>query len=98
MATYVSLFSWTEQGIRNVKDTAKRAGKFNDAIKKAGGKVRDIYWTMGRYDGVIIYDAPDDETATALMLAGCSQGNVKTETLRAFDEKAMKKILGRMRR
>jgi uncharacterized protein with GYD domain len=98
MATYVSLFSWTEQGIRNVKDTVKRAGKFSDAIKKAGGKVRDFYWTMGRHDGVIIYDAPDDEAATALMLAGCSQGNVKTETLRAFDEKAMKKILGRMRR
>jgi len=98
MATYVSLFSWTEQGIRSVKDTVKRAGKFNDAIRKAGGKVRDIYWTMGRHDGVIIYDAPDDETATGLMLAGCAQGNVRTETLRAFDEKTMKKILGSLRR
>lgn len=98
MATYVSLFSWTEQGIRNVKDTVKRAAKFHDAIRKAGGKVRDVYWTMGRHDGVIIYDAPDDETATSLMLAGCAQGYVKTETLRAFDDKTMKKILGALKR
>ena len=98
MATYITLFSWTEQGIRGVKDTVKRAAKFNAAIKKAGGKVKDIYWTMGRHDGVIVYDAPDDETATALMIGGGAQGNVRTETLRAFDQRAMKKILSKARR
>ncbi len=98
MPTYIALFRWTEQGIRNVKDTTKRAAKFNDAIKKAGGKVKDIYWTMGTYDGLIIFEASDDETATALMIAGGAQGNVRTETLRAFDERAMKKILSKARR
>lgn len=98
MPTYIALFSWTEQGIRNVKDTTKRAAKFSDAVKKAGGKVKDVYWTMGRYDGVIIFEAPDDETATAIMVGGCAQGNVRTETLRAFDERAMKKVLAKVRR
>ncbi|MFM8551270.1 MAG: GYD domain-containing protein [Nitrospiraceae bacterium] len=98
MATYITLFSWTDQGIRGVKDTVKRAAKFNQAIKKAGGKVKDVYWTMGRYDGMILFEAPDDETATALMIGGGAQGNVRTETLRAFDERGMKKILAKARR
>lgn len=98
MATYIALFSWTEQGIRNVKDTVKRATMFTQTIKQSGGKVKDIYWTMGRYDGVIVFEAPDDETAEALMIGGGAQGNVRTETLRAFDERAMKKILSKARR
>ncbi len=93
MPTYVALFKWTDQGIRTVKDTTKRAANFHEAVEKAGGKVKDVYWTLGRYDGVIIFDAPDEETATAIMVGGCALGNVRTETLRAFDEQAMKRVL-----
>jgi uncharacterized protein with GYD domain len=93
MATYITLFGWTDQGIRGVKDTGKRAEKFKAMVKKAGGTVRNIYWTMGRYDGVIIFDAPDDETATALLMQAGSLGNVRSETLRAFGEDHIQRIL-----
>lgn len=96
MAMYVALFSWTDQGIRNAKDTVKRAEKFAEAVQKAGGKLKDIYWTMGRYDGVLVLEAPDDETVTAMMVGICSLGNIKTETLRAFDAPAMGKILAKV--
>ena len=97
MATFIALFGWTDQGIRSVKETLKRAEKFTARIKKVGGSVKDIYWTMGRYDGVIIFEVPNDETATALMLGGCSLGNVRSETLRAFGAGEMKHILKMMR-
>ena len=93
MATFVALFGWTDQGIRSVKNTLKRADKFESNIRKIGGTVKNVYWTMGRYDGIIIFEVPDEETATALMLAGCSAGNVRTETLRAFSAGDMKGIL-----
>ena len=93
MPTFIALFGWTEQGVRSAKDTIKRAERFTADIKKMGGSVKDVYWTMGRYDGVIIFEAPDEESATALMLAGCARGNVRTETLRAFDSGDMKGIL-----
>jgi uncharacterized protein with GYD domain len=98
MATYVTLFTWTDQGIRNVKDTTKRAAQFHQSIKKAGGKVRDVYWTMGPYDGILLFDAPDDETATSIMVAGCSRGNVRTVTMRAFNADTMNKILAKARK
>ena len=93
MPTFIALFGWTAQGVRTAKDTVKRAERFKADIKKMGGSVKEVYWTMGRYDGVIIFEAPDEETATALMLAGCARGNVHTETLRAFDAGDMKDIL-----
>ncbi len=96
MPTFITLFGWTDQGIRNVKETAKRADKFKAAVKKAGGAVRDVYWTMGRYDGVIIFDAPDEETATALLMSAGSLGNVRSETLRAFNQDEVQKILAKV--
>ena len=95
MATYVALFSWTGQGVRNAKATVKRAEKFAKAIRKTGGRLKDIYWTMGRYDGVLVLEAPNDETATSIMVGVCSLGNIKTETMRAFDAAAMGKILAK---
>ena len=97
MATFISLFGWTDQGIRKVKDTADRAEKFKKSIKAAGGSVKNVYWTMGRYDGVIIFDAPDDATAAAVMMGGCAQGNVRSETLRAFDDNEIKAVLGKIK-
>lgn len=97
MATFISLFGWTDQGIRNVKNTADRAAKFKSSIQAAGGSVKNIYWTMGRYDGVIVFEAPDDATAAAVMMGGCAQGNVRSETLRAFDENEIQTVLGRIK-
>lgn len=96
MPTYITLFGWTDQGIRNVKDTAKRAEQFKGLVKKAGGSVKNVYWTLGRYDGVIVFEAPDDAAATALLLSAGSLGNVRSETLRAFTEDEMKGVLAKM--
>lgn len=96
MPTFVSLFGWTDQGIRNVKDTAKRAANFKQSIQAAGGTVKQILWTMGRYDGVIIFEAPDDATAVGVMMNGCALGNVRTETLRAFTEEEIAGVLSKV--
>ena len=93
MPTFLALFNWTEQGIVKVKETTKRAEKFKTDIQTAGGVFKNIFWTMGRYDGVIIFEAPDDATAAAVMMRGCSLGNVRTETLRAFTTDDMAEIL-----
>jgi len=97
MPTFVCLFNWTDQGIKNVRETTKRAEKFKAAIKKAGGTTKGIYWTLGRYDGLIVFEAPDEASATAIMLSGGTLGSVRTETLRAFDAPEMDKILEKMR-
>ena len=68
MASYISTVQFTEQGIQNIKETCKRANAFKTAAKKLGVKIQDTYWTLGKFDGVIVFDAPDDETATAAML------------------------------
>ncbi len=96
MPTFISLFGWTDQGIRTVKDTPKRAEKFKSSIQKAGGSVKNIYWTMGRYDGVIVFEAPDDATAAAVMMSGCALGNVRSETLRAFTEDEIKGVIAKI--
>jgi uncharacterized protein with GYD domain len=96
MATFVMLASFTEQGVRNVKETAKRADAFRQMAEKVGVTVRDIYWTLGPYDVVAVGEAPDDETATALSLSVASLGNVRTQTLRAFSRDEIDAILKKM--
>ena len=96
MATFISLFGWTEQGIHDVKNTANRAADFKSSIQAAGGSVKHIYWTMGRHDGVIVFEAPDDATAAAVMMGGCAKGNVRTETLRAFTEDEIEGVLDKI--
>ena len=96
MATYIALSSFTDQGIRNVKDTTKRADAVKDAAKKFGANMTQIYWTLGHYDLVAIIEAPDDKSATAFALAIGAAGNVRTETLRAFTKEEMNGILGKM--
>jgi len=93
MATYLGLMKFTDQGIRKVKDTTKRAKDFQEFAEKMNVKVREMYWTLGRYDVVVIAEAPDDETITRLTLGLSMLGNVKTETLRAFSAQEMNKIL-----
>ena len=96
MPTYVSLLKWTDQGIRKMKETTKRAKAFLDMAGKMKVKVRDIHWTMGRYDVVVVMEAPDDEAISRLMLSLCALGNVKSETLRAFSPQEMTQILKEM--
>jgi uncharacterized protein with GYD domain len=84
MANYIVLVNWTEQGIKNVKDTIKRAKAFEGAIQKAGAKSLGIYYTMGRYDLVAVVEAPTDEAITSVLYSTGSLGNVRTETLKAF--------------
>lgn len=84
MPTYVSLMSWTEQGIRNVKDSPDRMAQARAAIQAAGGELKAIYVTMGEYDFVAITEAPSDEAAATILLAIAGQGNVRSRTMRAF--------------
>jgi uncharacterized protein with GYD domain len=93
MPTYVWLVNWTDQGIRNVKETTKRAKGFKEMAEKKGMKVKEILWTMGRYDLVLVIDASDDETISRLALGLGMSGNVKTETLKSFSSQEMDQIL-----
>ncbi|GAA2329095.1 MULTISPECIES: GYD domain-containing protein [Streptomyces] len=95
MPTYVALLSWTDQGVRNYKDTAKRAESFGSAVNKLGAEIVSIYWTIGPYDLVTVLEAPDDETATAALVQLGGVGNVRSTTLRAFDREEMGRIIAK---
>jgi uncharacterized protein with GYD domain len=96
MATYITTIKFTDQGIKAVHDTTKRAAAFKAAAKKLGVKAKDIYWTLGAYDGLLICEAPDDETVTAALLHLGSSGSVHTSTSRAFNAAEMDQILAKM--
>ena len=93
MAAYISLVNFTEQGIRDVKDTVQRARAAKQAWQAAGGRWIGVWWTLGPYDLVLVFEAPDDETASRLLLTVAMQGNVRTMTLRAFGEDEMERIV-----
>lgn len=93
MATFISTIKFTGQGIKAISETTKRAAALKAAAKKMKVKVADIYWTLGANDGLLIFDAPDDETATALMLHLGSLGYVQTTTSRAFNSAEMDQVL-----
>jgi len=92
MAKYIALYKWTEQGVKNVKDTVKRANDAKKLAEQMNGRMLNVYWTQGLYDIVVIYEFPDDETASAMALAQARLGNVRSETMRAFDEGEMERI------
>jgi uncharacterized protein with GYD domain len=94
MATFITTIKFTEKGIQGIQDSAKRAAAFKAAAKTMGAKVSGQYWTLGPFDGVIVFDAPDDETATAAMLSLSSQGYVHTTTSRVFESAEMEKVVG----
>ena len=97
MAKYVSLLQFTDQGIRNVKDSIKRAAAATAEAEKMGAKVTDAFWTMGTYDVGLLLDAPDDETVSAFSLKLGSLGNVKSQTMRAFGREEMEGILAKIK-
>jgi uncharacterized protein with GYD domain len=94
MPTYIALLKWTGQGIANCSASPSRLDAGRKAFKKMGVKIKDTYLTMGRFDLVCVIDAPDDETYATAMLSLGAQGNVQTETLKAFTEDQYRKICG----
>jgi uncharacterized protein with GYD domain len=96
MPTYIATVKFTPQGVAAVKDTGKRAGAFKNAARKLGVKVTDIYWTLGPFDGLVIMEADNEQAITAAMLQLAAQGNVQTQTARAFDAGEIEKIVARL--
>ncbi|MFZ0348609.1 MAG: GYD domain-containing protein [Pseudolabrys sp.] len=93
MPTYISLVQFTDQGIRAAKDTTHRLAEWAAKVKSRGVTIKEMYWTLGQYDQVCVFEAPDDETAAAVLLAADMLGNIRTQTLRAFTVPEMEKIL-----
>ena len=94
MPTYIALFRYTQKGIESVKDSPARLDAAKKTIAAAGGKLIGFYLTLGQYDAVAIYEYPDDQTVARSVLAGASQGFLRSETLRAFTEDEYRKIIG----
>jgi len=94
MPNYIMLLRWTQQGVANVKDSPKRLDAGREAFKKLGVEIKDTYLTMGRYDLVCVIEGPNDETVARALLSLGSQGNVQTETLKAWTEDEFRKIVG----
>ena len=92
MPTYIALLNWTQQGASKISGSPKRLDAGRQAFKKAGAAIKDVYMTMGRYDLVCVIEAPDDETYAKAILGLAGQGNVSTETLKAFTEDQYRKI------
>ena len=96
MPRYVVLVNWTDQGLKNVKQTIERTDHGEDIAEKHGLKLEQAYWTVGAYDMVTVFEAPNDEAIRAHLLEMGSLGNVRTTTLRAYDEEEMSGILQRL--
>jgi len=96
MPTYIGLYTWTDQGVKNVKDTVRRVEEARTAFEQRGARLIAAYWTQGRYDLVSIAEFPDEETASASALALGMAGNVHTETMRAFSAEEMQRIIQKL--
>jgi len=96
MATYISFLSFTEQGIKTIKDVPARIAAGRQAFEANGGKLLNYYLTLGAQDAVIVYEFPDDETAASMALAQAGLGNVRTTSMRAFTEAEIPGVLGKM--
>lgn len=96
MATYIALVTFTEQGVRHIRQTTERAKGLVNAAANLGIKIKEIYWTLGAFDAVFAADAPDDETMTAFVASMGSLGNIRTMTMRAFSAEEMNKILAKL--
>ena len=95
MARYVVLIDWTEQGVTNFKDTVDRYEAAQQAFQELGVNFEQIYWTLGSHDIVSVVEAPDDESLAAALLQVAAQGNIRTQTLRAFTQDEMRGVIGK---
>jgi uncharacterized protein with GYD domain len=96
MATYIALINYTDQGVRQIRQTTERAKALINAAANLGVKIKDIYWTMGAFDALFIAEAPDDDSVMAFAASMGSLGNIRTQTLRAFSAPEMNKILDKV--
>ena len=96
MATYIALVNYTDQGVRQIRQTTERAKALINAAANLGVKIKDIYWTMGAFDVVFIAESPDDDSVMAFAASMGSLGNIRTQTLRAFSATEMNKILDKV--
>lgn len=94
MPTYISMLRYTQQGISNVKNAPARIDAAKEAYRKAGGELKALYLTLGQYDLVVVAEMPNDEAVARMALALGSQGNIRSETMRAFTETEFRKIVG----
>lgn len=93
MPRFVATIQFTDQGIKTIQETTRRAASFKAAAKRMGVKVLDIYWCLGPFDGLLLFEAPDSQAATSAMLYLATQGNVKTQTAEIFSAADVEKIL-----
>jgi uncharacterized protein with GYD domain len=93
MPIYVTLLNWTDQGIRNVKESPKRLDGVKKEMQKLGGEVKGFYMTQGAFDLMLILDVPNDEALAKFLLRTGSAGNVRTTTLKAYPEAEYRKII-----
>ena len=93
MPTYISLVQFTDKGIQAAKETTQRVTDWATKVKSMGVSIKDMYWTLGQYDQVCVFEAPNDETAASVLLSADMLGNIRTQTLRAFTSSEMKTIL-----
>ena len=93
MATFITLIRYTQKGIENIKQGPARLDAAKQAFRAMGAEIKAFYSVMGRYDAVVIGEAPDDETVAKLAMAIGSQGAIRTETLRAFPEDEYRRII-----
>jgi uncharacterized protein with GYD domain len=96
MTRYLSLLNFTEQGLRSVQQSSERAHQFRKSVEAAGGKVVSQYWAVGEADGCIVFETPNEETAAALLLALGKLGNVRTRSLRIFDDMEFARITAKV--
>jgi uncharacterized protein with GYD domain len=96
MATYVALVHFTDQGLRQIKQTTERAKGLVNAAANLDVKIKEIYWTMGAFDAIFIADASNDEVMTSLAASMASLGNIRTQTMRAYNAAEMNEILTKL--
>ncbi|HEX9572797.1 MAG TPA: GYD domain-containing protein [Myxococcales bacterium] len=93
MATFVTLLKYTEQGIKTIKESPSRLEKAKQALKSLGGELKSFHLVQGRYDAIVIFEVPNDDVAAKFALSTGSQGNVRTESMRAFTEEEYRRII-----
>ena len=96
MSSYLVLWNWTEQGLRNFKDSPKRVEAFKGLVERNGGKVVHFWYTMGKYDGATLVEAPSDEALMKIALSVASLGNIRTTTLKAWNPSETSKVFSQV--
>jgi len=96
MPAYISLVQFTDKGIQAAKETTQRVADWAAKVQSMGVSIKQMYWTLGQYDQVCVFEAPDDETAAGVLLAADMLGNIRTQTMRAFTASEMEKILAKV--